>query len=154
MLQTTRLKIYPISDDEMKHLIKEEPVPALKKAYQEMLNGALKYPSKRIWYALWNIELNDNTHTLVGHLSFKGLEKDGILEIGYGTLENYEGKGYMTEAVTAVTKWAVCQKGVTRIEAETEENNIASQRVLEKSGFVPNGQTGDEGPRYTFLPHF
>ena len=31
-----------------------------------------------------------------------------------------------------------------------EESNFASQRVLAKAGFLPNGQMGEEGPRYTW----
>ena len=57
----------------------------------------------------------------------------------------------MTEAVSAVVPWAAAQNGVRRIEAETEESNAASKRVLEKAGFVPTGRMGDEGPRYVWL---
>lgn len=34
------------------------------------------------------------------------------------------------------------------VEAETAPDNKASQRVLEKCGFVPDGTTGEEGPRF------
>ena len=37
---------------------------------------------------------------------------------------------------------------VTRVEAETEPDNRASQRVLEKCGFLPSGTFGEEGPRF------
>ena len=30
----------------------------------------------------------------------------------------------------------------------TEADNLASQRVLEKAGFVPSGEYGEEGPRF------
>ena len=33
--------------------------------------------------------------------------------------------------------------------AETDAGNAASQRVLEKCGFRPNGILGEEGPRFT-----
>lgn len=39
------------------------------------------------------------------------------------------------------------QKDVVFVEAETDPDNKASQRVLEKCGFVPDG-TGVEGPRF------
>jgi len=41
----------------------------------------------------------------------------------------------MTEAVTAMIGWASEQIGVNYIEAETDPDNKASQRVLEKTGF-------------------
>ena len=56
--------------------------------------------------------------------------------------------GYMTEAVIAMTRWASEQVDVKYVEAETELDNRASQRVLEKAGFVLNGNIGVEGPRY------
>jgi hypothetical protein len=35
------------------------------------------------------------------------------------------------------------------LEAETDAGNAASQRVLEKCGFRPNGILGEERPRFT-----
>ena len=152
MIKTKRLNIYPASDGQMECLIAQQTIPELKDAYQQMLDGCIAHPDKREWYAVWNIELNDESKAAVGNLSFKGLEEDGILEIGYGTNSEYEGQGYMTEAVSAVVEWASAQDGVKLIEAETEEDNFASKRVLQKSGFVPNGKMGEEGPRYVWKP--
>ncbi|MBR3153048.1 MAG: GNAT family N-acetyltransferase, partial [Clostridia bacterium] len=83
-------------------------------------------------------------------LSFKGIDDKGIVEIGYGINEGYENKGYMTEAVRAIVKWASEQPNVNQIEAEAEECNFASLRVLEKSNFVPNGKVGQEGIRFVW----
>ncbi len=150
IIKTKRLNIYPVANEEMERIILNQTVPELKEAYKEMLDGCINNESKREWYALWNIELNGKNKTVVGNLSFKGLKADGILEIGYGINSEYEGLGLMTEAVSAVVRWASAQKGVKYIEAETEESNIASKRVLQKSGFVPNGKMGLEGPRYVW----
>lgn len=30
---------------------------------------------------------------------------DGAIEIGYGTYDEFQGKGHMTEAVSGITKW-------------------------------------------------
>ena len=149
-IQTQRLNIYPMSDAQMKSLIAEQTVQELKEAYQEMLDSCLTYPDQRNWYALWNLERNDESKAIVGYLSFRGLGNDGILEIGYGTNPEYENQGYMTEAVSAVVRWASVQAGVTRIEAETTADNLASQRVLQKTGFIPSGEIGEEGPRYVW----
>lgn len=144
-IKTERLTIYPLSDDEMKELIDKEADQALKAAFLEMLEGCKKDPKNRIWRAIW--VLRNASGETVGTLAFKGL-KDGMVEIGYGMYPEYEGKGLMTEAVTAVVRWASLQPGVLSIEAETEADKIASQKVLIKSGFVPKGENGAEGPRY------
>ena len=150
LIKTTRLNIYPASDEQMERLIASQTIPELKEAYQQMLDGCLAHPDLREWYAVWNIELNGKSNALVGNLSFKGLEADGILEIGYGMNGEYEGQGLMTEAVAAVVRWSAAQEGVKQIEAETEESNAASKRVLLKCGFIPNGKMGEEGPRYVW----
>ena len=148
MIQTERLTIHIAADDEMRSFIAAQEIDVLREAYTEMLNGAIAHPDERAWYAMWMIELRDGTH--VGELCFKGVSPDGAVEIGYGIDEHYQGCGYATEAVAAVASWAAQQEGVTRVEAEAEEDNLASLRVLEKSGFVPNGERGEEGPRFVW----
>lgn len=150
IVKTKRLIIYPLCDSEIENLIAIELDPDMKKAYSEMLNGCKQNPEKRIWYAVWNIKLNDGTDISVGDLSFKGLSSNGMVEIGYGIKKEYEGQGYMTEAVTEMARWASEQIGVAYVEAEVDSYNKASQRVLEKAGFHLNGMIGVEGPRFVF----
>lgn len=146
MIETNRLKIYAASQEQMKAFISEQAIDVLKEAYTEMLNGCLLHPEQWDWYAIWMIELKDGTH--IGELCFKGLSDEGVTEIGYGIAEKYQCCGYATEAVSAVAGWALKQPDVMCVKAETQEDNIASQRVLEKSGFEPTGETGEEGPLY------
>ena len=146
MIETKQLRIYPATQAQMKAFIAAETDAELKKAYTEMLDGCLRNPNQWEWYAMWMIELRDGTH--IGDLCFTGLGANGAVEIGYGILEEYQGRGYATEAVCAAVNWALQQPGVTRVEAETEQNNRASKRVLEKCGFLPSGTVGEEGPRF------
>lgn len=129
----------------MREMIESECDAEMKNAYTEMLKGCLLHPDQYVWYALWMIELKDGTS--IGELCFKGLN-GGVPEIGYGILPEYRGAGYATEAVSAAVRFAFSDLRVTAVEAETGEGNAASRRVLEKCGFVPNGKTGEEGPRF------
>lgn len=147
MIETKRLRIYPASQKQMEDFIAMQTVDVLKAAYTEMLNGCLAKPEQWEWYAIWMIELKNGTH--IGELCFKGLTPDGIAEIGYGINDEYQGQGYASEAVKAVSEWAFQQPDVTALEAETDDENIVSKRVLEKCGFVLNGIIGEEGPRYS-----
>ncbi len=149
MLETTRLRIYAASEEQMKAFIAAQTADALAAACTEMLDGCLSHPDQWEWYAIWMIELKDGTH--IGELCFKGIDECGSVETGYGIAEDYRGLGYATEAVTALVRWAAAQKKVKQIEAETEESNAASKRVLEKVGFIPNGEMGVEGPRYVWM---
>ena len=130
----------------MEAAIASERDAELKKAYSEMLGYSLNHPDQWEWNAMWMIELRDGTH--IGDLCFKGLGANGVVEIGYGIFEEYQGQLYATEAVGAAVNWALQQPGVTRVEAETALDNRASQRVLEKCGFLPSGTIGEEGPRF------
>ena len=146
MIETARLVIHTATREEMLKIIDSQTDDVLQKAYKEMLQGCLDHPEQWVWYAIWIIECKDGSH--VGDLSFKGFNDDGSVEIGYGIDEAHQGQGYATEAVNAAVMWALQQPGITCVEAETEPNNKASQRVLEKCGFVPLGIDGEEGPRF------
>ena len=144
MIETSRLNIYAASQEQMEKFIASQSVDVLKTAYTEMLDGCLAHPAQWEWYAIWMIELKDGTH--IGELCFKGIDETCSAEIGYGIAEDHQGCGYATEAVSALAGWALNQPGVSCVTAETEASNIASQRVLEKSGFIPTGKNGEEGP--------
>ena len=151
MIETNRLKIYSASQENMEAFIETQTVEILKSAYTEMLNGCLANPDQWDWYAIWMIELKDGTH--IGELCFKGLSADGIAEIGHGISEDYQNKCYATEAVKGVLEWAFSRSEVTAVEAETDPDNTASKRVLEKCGFALNGVIGEEGSRWAVSKH-
>ncbi len=146
MIETENLKIYAASQDEMENFIEMQTNDVLKTAYKEMLEGCINNPEQWEWYAIWMIELKNGTH--IGELCFKGINSTGIVEIGYGIIEKHQKLGYATEAVKAISTWAFQEPKVTAIEAEIDDKNIASKKVLEKCGFVFTGKNGKEGPRY------
>jgi RimJ/RimL family protein N-acetyltransferase len=61
-------------------------------------------------------------------------------EIGYWLGEPYWGRGITTEAVKAVTLYAIEQHRLTRVFAVPFAYNTASARVLEKAGYVLEGR--------------
>jgi RimJ/RimL family protein N-acetyltransferase len=56
--------------------------------------------------------------------------------IGYGLVPEWRGRGYATRSVRLVADWAMRHVGVVRVIAGTAADNAASQRVLERAGFV------------------
>lgn len=146
MIETKRLRIYTATQREMEKIIQTETDEILKMAYQEMLDGCLMHPKQWEWYAIWQIDLKDGTH--IGDLCFKGIGDNASTEIGYGISDGFRRQGFATEAVNALVNWALSQPCIQCVEAEAEENNIGSQRVLEKCGFTRTGIIGEEGPRF------
>lgn len=146
IIKTKRMFLQPMSDEEIEKLIAATESDELRTAYGEMLSGCKSNPENRIWYAPWKMTIKDN-NTYIGDLCFKGPASEKAVEIGYGILPEYEGKGYTTEAVQAMTQWAFGNSEVVFVEAETAPDNKASLRILEKCGFTPDGE-GEEGPRF------
>jgi RimJ/RimL family protein N-acetyltransferase len=60
-------------------------------------------------------------------------------EIGYWVGEAFWRRGIATEAVVALTGYAIETHGLTRVYALPFASNVASCRVLEKAGYVLEG---------------
>lgn len=61
-------------------------------------------------------------------------------ELGYWLAEPFWGKGIATRAVLQMVDYGFAQLPINRIFARPFGNNIASQKVLEKAGFVLEAQ--------------
>jgi len=77
----------------------------------------------------------------VGGIGFKlGVDIARLsTEMGYWLAEPLWGRGLTTRAVAAASDWAFDNYKVVRIFATVFSHNVASARVLEKSGFVREG---------------
>lgn len=151
MIETERLRLFPISNSEMRQMIDAEKDEILKQAYSEMLQGCIADSKNRIWYSMWVMELKEKPGIIVGDFCFKGPSKNGMVEIGYGLRDGFCGNGYMTEAVKAISEWALTQKNVNIVEAETSDDNEKSKNVLFNAGFKFSGNIGEEGPRFQLV---
>jgi RimJ/RimL family protein N-acetyltransferase len=65
--------------------------------------------------------------------------KGGTIGLGYVIARSHQGQGYATEATQAIISWALGQASIYRVNASTDIENIASQRVLEKAGMLREG---------------
>ncbi|KAI1369487.1 acetyltransferase [Xylaria arbuscula] len=64
----------------------------------------------------------------------------GTRELGYWVARKFWGRGIMTDAVRALTRWAFANvPDLLRVEATVFEGNEASARVLAKVGFTKEG---------------
>ena len=65
--------------------------------------------------------------------------KDGTAELGYRVAQHVAGRGVATVAVQELCRLAAARYGLRRLRAATTYDNVASQKVLTKAGFVPAG---------------
>ncbi len=89
--------------------------------------------------------IDSETKIVVGNGGFKGAPKNNTLEIGYEVYHKFYKKGFATEVVAGLLILAESKK-IKTIIAETEIENKASMRVLEKNGFsMTKNFTNKEG---------
>ncbi len=111
----------------------------------EMLAGV----ADRVWQvfspASWLIVENDE---VVGLCSITRPPERGVIDIGYGVAPSRQGRGSAGRAIGEIVAWAKASADVTAITADTSTTNLASQRVLERNGFIRVGERIDkeDGP--------
>ena len=84
------------------------------------------------------------SHSVIGSVGFKGPpDEDGMVEIAYGIVPTFQGRGYATEAAEAGFAFAFENRQVRLVRAHTLPTPNASTRVLEKCGFERIGEIVD-----------
>ncbi|HEX5771888.1 MAG TPA: GNAT family protein [Nocardioidaceae bacterium] len=78
---------------------------------------------------------------LVGRITLSGIERGPFqnCRLGYLVGEDSNGRGLATSAVREVVEIAFAELGLHRVEAGTLVDNVRSQRVLARNGFVRFG---------------
>jgi len=88
----------------------------------------------------WFVTLAQDSR-VIGDCGTHGwVDDDGRVEIGYGLAAPWRGRGFGTEAVTALVDWVAAQPGVRVVEASVEVGNETSRRLLERLGFTLVGE--------------
>ncbi len=117
-------------------------------AVQFTLDWLRKRPADAAW-GFYFMELPvaaGGPGTLVGAGGFKGApDWDGIVEIGYSVLPEFQRRGYALEAVGGWVEFAFSHPKVQMICAHTLAAGAASIGVLRKAGFIPVGHGNDAG---------
>ena len=80
---------------------------------------------------------------IVGLCSIISAPERGEIHVGYGIAPSRERRGYVTRAIGELLEWARKDPRVTHVSADTGVENIASQRVLERNGFIRIGERID-----------
>ena len=122
------------------------PPPLFTNAVMQLAREQASNPAEKGWSAWYLLEKNPTGMVLIGLCQFKGRpDAKGAVEIAYGVLESYQGRGYATEAVSCLASWALRQPGVRCVTAETLPYLRQSIRVLEKTGFHLAGPGSEKG---------
>lgn len=156
MIETERLLLRPLTLDQLFKYIKgdnsleiefnlNDSVRTisleLKEALEQTIIPNVAYPNKNYLFSTLWTAISKIDNKMVGDLCIVGEPNAaGEIEIGYGTYDEFRNKGFMTEAVGGLIKWARLQSSVISIIASTDKGNIASFSVLEKNDFKKVGE--------------
>jgi RimJ/RimL family protein N-acetyltransferase len=92
------------------------------------------YPGLGTWRAS-----RRDTGAYIGWFTFKYIPDTVEVEVGYRLLREAWGQGFATEGATELVRYGFDALGLYRIIGITHPDNVASQRVLMKSGLAPAG---------------
>lgn len=147
-IETERLVLFPYTAENL--ALFNADLPAFEETYgvryrgeelDHLLQGFLKKlereiaedPENYLFFTEFLIVLKE-TDCVAGSIDFKYVPRSGVTEVGYGLNPAYEGRGYMTEALTALLEFGK-SRGIKIVRADTRPDNVKSQNVLKRCGF-------------------
>ena len=159
MIETPRRTLLPLTRDQLRLHVADttrlEVSLGLEKGHRKVVEPLtsvivhftvprLRDPARDpLYHTVW-IAIDRQNRQIVADAKFKGEpDETGTVEIGYGTYPAFQRQGYMAEMIGGLMRWAGDQPGVLRIVADTDAENVASQKVLEKNGFQLFDQVED-----------
>ena len=158
-IATERLRLLPFSPDQILALIEQPELfeglcgfPAAVGLREFFLSddvSAAFLASLRIlrnpdpWHLGFAV-LHGEGQTVIGSAGFNGApDSDGVVEVAYGIVPDFEGRGYATEANAALVEFAFASGLVKIVRANTRPNASASVNVLRKCHFTYIGEFND-----------
>ena len=148
-IETERLVLFPYTKENLAMFNRDLPrfeetygvvyrgeeLDYLLKGFLEKLENEIAADEEHyLFFTEFLIVLKETGH-VVGSIDYKYVPIDGLTEVGYGMNPDYEGHGYMTEALTAFLDFGR-KNGIKTVRADTEPGNIRSQNVLKRCGFT------------------
>jgi [ribosomal protein S5]-alanine N-acetyltransferase len=76
--------------------------------------------------------------SVLGRFNLYDLQ-DGVAVVGYRVAQAAAGRGVATATVAELCRLAATRHGLRTLRAAVTHDNVASQRVLAKAGFAPDG---------------
>ena len=125
------------------HQLSEETKIEIRNDLKFRINEVLENPSNYGWFTSWEIILKSQ-HISIGGIALTGIpDHNGATSISYFIDKRHRGLGFATEAVKAMTNWAFENKKLKKIHALSPIKNKASQKVLQKCGFIRHETQAD-----------
>lgn len=93
----------------------------------------------------WVIESKESKQ-FIGLIGYHKIEPENHrAEVGYMIQQQHEGNGYSTEALKEVVKYGFNDMKLHSIEAVIDPENSASEKILQKCGFIKEAHFKENG---------
>lgn len=147
MLETERLILRPLTandidgvfalrkDAEIMRYIRE-PQKSREEAASWIKLVSSRWESEKIGFCAVIEKISE---AFVGWCGLWVLKESGEIEVGYAVSQQFQGKGYATEAAEACLAYGFKQLNLRKIAAVARPENERSRRVMEKLGMKYNG---------------
>jgi ribosomal-protein-alanine N-acetyltransferase len=119
-----------------------EPAPTLENV-TDILHNNILLQYKLYNHGRWAVHLKSNDE-FIGWCGLKHIKEDDEIDLGYRFKEKYWGKGYGYEAVQATIDYGLKKLKLKRIVATALPENIASWKIMEKTGMKYIGDKVDK----------
>jgi len=145
LLEGTKIDLKVVEKEELSQLLEMTNRPEFHGVYESPFQTSRAETEKSMeeWKGSKRFFVQKKDGTRIGLMNVwevvPGLAPQFGLEFGYALAPVERGKGYCTEAVGLLLDYSFLTTLVARIQAHTDLRNVASQRVLEKNGFVKEG---------------
>lgn len=149
-IETCRLILRPMSAEDAKDLKEWLGLDEIYTYWGRKATRGEKFPEemfieRRPWVKRkptfdfrWSVVFKDNKK-VIGELQVFDIENRRMGSIGYRFNPKYWGKGFATESLLAVVEFIFTKTEMKRLNANADVRNTASNRVLEKCGFIKEG---------------
>jgi RimJ/RimL family protein N-acetyltransferase len=121
-------------DPEIAHWLALVPQPYTEEHARLYIEDCIDAPEDRQPFAITDASSGE----VVGSIDMR-ISRLQTGHIGYWMAPQARGRGICTEALRTLSRWAIEELDVGRVELVTDPENIASQRVAEKAGFQREG---------------
>lgn len=118
------------------------PIATLEDEYDYFENRYYQNLEKANLPSGYGITVKGSDH-IIGSCDFNHRHEDDVFEIGYMLHPDYWGRGYMTEAVSALIEVGFTLLNLHKVEIRCYGSNKQSQRVAEKLGFTLEARIRD-----------
>jgi RimJ/RimL family protein N-acetyltransferase len=112
-------------------------IPTVEESEAEIRKSRIQFLERKDLRLLFFLK---NTGQLAGSSGLHRIDWQARkFEIGYWVRTSFEKQGYVTEAVKAITNFAITVLQANRIEIRCDSRNTRSAKVAERSGFTLEG---------------